>query len=129
MNQAKSCTASKTILSRIFLGAVFLALAVFLSATNSQAQSTSGRVRGTVTDASGGSVSGAALTLQNTATNVTREAVTGSNGEYNFLEVPVGAYQVELNQQGFKKYVHRDITVDLNAVVTVDIVLQVGGSS
>lgn len=129
MNQAKSCTASKSILSRMFLGALFIALAVLLSATNSRAQSTSGRVRGTVTDASGGAVTGATLRLQNTATNVTREAVTGTNGEYNFLEVPVGPYEINLDQQGFKKYVHRDITVDLNSVVTVDVVLQVGGSS
>jgi Carboxypeptidase regulatory-like domain len=129
MNQAKSNVASKSILSRVFPGTLFIALAVFLSAANCNAQSTSGRVRGTVTDASGGAVPNTALTLQNKATNVTRETVTGANGEYNFLEVPVGTYQIDAEVKGFKKYVHKDITVDLNAVVTVDIVLQVGVSS
>jgi hypothetical protein len=128
MNQAKSNGASKSILCRV-PGTLFIALAVFLSAANCNAQSTSGRVRGTVTDTSGGAVPNTALTLQNTATNVTRETVTGANGEYNFLEVPVGSYQIDAEVKGFKKYVHKDITVDLNAVVTVDIVLQVGVSS
>jgi len=94
-----------------------------------QAQSTGGRIRGTVTDPSGGAVAGATVTLVNTATNITREATTNATGEYLFLEVPVGAYTIEVNQTGFKKFVRKDVVVDLNAVVSVDIPLQVGGST
>lgn len=129
MNQAKSCTASKSILSRMFLGALFIALAVLLFPTDSRAQSTGGRVRGTVTDASGGAVAGATVTLINTATNLRRETTTGGNGEYQFLEVPIGTYEVEANQPGFKKVLRKDVGVDLNQVVSVDIALQVGGST
>jgi hypothetical protein len=106
-----------------------LALTTFLFTQASNAQSTSGRVRGTVTDASGSAVAGASVSLINVATNVSREAITGGTGEYIFLEVPVGAYEINVNQAGFKKFVRKDIVVDLNAVVGVDIALTVGGST
>lgn len=108
---------------------MILGFVLAMGAPGGNAQSTSGRVRGTVTDASGGAVSGATVTLVNTATNIRREATTSGTGEYLFLEVPVGTYQLEVSQTGFKKFVRKDIVVDLNAVVGVDIPLQVGGST
>ena len=111
------------------LSALLLSIVLFLTAPVLNAQSTGGRVRGTVTDSSGGAVAGAAVILVNTATNVRRETTTSATGEYLFLEVPVGSYEVDVNQQGFKKFVRKDIVVDLNAVVSVDIALQLGGST
>ena len=96
---------------------------------NASAQSTGGRVRGTVTDASGAAVVGATVILVNTATNVSRQITTGATGEYLFLEVPVGSYEIDINQAGFKKFVRKDIVVNLNEVIDVDIPLQVGGST
>ena len=93
------------------------------------AQSTGGRVRGTVIDSSGAAVSGANLALINQATNVTANTVSGNNGEYIFLEVPVGTYDMEVGQQGFKKYSRKGIVVNLNEVVSLDIPLQIGGST
>ena len=111
------------ILSGLLLG--FL----LLSAPLLNAQSTGGRVRGTVTDSSGGAVPGATVILINTATNVRREVATNATGEYLFLEVPVGNYEIDVTQQGFKKFVRKDIVVDLNAVIAVDIPLQLGGAT
>lgn len=102
---------------------------VLFSAPFAAAQSTSGRVRGTLTDTSGSAIVGATVSLVNTATNVSRQATTNASGEYNLLEVPVGSYEIDVNQPGFKKFVRKDITVDLNAVVSVDIALTVGGST
>src|SRR3974390_2898443 len=113
---------------RMALGTA-LSLLLLLLAPLGKTQSTGGRIRGTVTDPSGGAVAGATVTLVNTATNITREATTNATGEYLFLEVPVGAYTIEVNQTGFKKFVRKDVVVDLNAVVSVDIPLQVGGST
>jgi hypothetical protein len=103
-----------------------LGLLTMVLAPGSWAQSTSGRVRGTVSDPSGGTVVGANVTLTNAATNVSRTATTNPTGEYLFLEVPVGSYVLEVNQTGFKKFVRKDIVVDLNAVVGVDVALQIG---
>ncbi len=114
----------RSVLLTAIFGVVFLSSSSF-----ADAQSTGGRIRGTVTDASGAAVAGATVTLINMATNVTREATTSGNGEYLFLEVPVGRYEIDFNQTGFKKFVRRDIGVDLNQVVGVDITLQVGATS
>src|SRR5258708_2588128 len=106
------------------------ALAIMLAAAvSSNAQSTGGRVRGTVTDSSGGAIAAAKLQLTNEANGTQRETQSGTNGEYIFLEVPVGTYQIEVSQQGFKKYLHKGLVVNLNEVVSLDIPLQIGGTS
>ncbi len=106
------------------------AFAVFLAAApSSNAQSTGGRVRGTVIDSSGGAISAAKLLLTNEANGTQRNTESGANGEYIFLEVPVGPYRIEVSQQGFKKYFRKGLVVNLNEVVSLDIPLQIGGTS
>src|SRR6266404_3742909 len=102
---------------------------MFAAAISGNAQSTGGRVRGTVTDASGGAITGAKLLLTNEANGTQRDAESGANGDYIFLEVQVGTYQIEVTQQGFKKYFRKGLVVNLNEVVSLDIPLQIGGTS
>jgi hypothetical protein len=111
------------------LSATLLALAFCLAAPFAGAQSTGGRIRGTVMDPSGSAVPAANVTLINEATHATRGVQSGANGEYIFIEVPVGSYEIDLTIQGFKKYVRKGIALDLNQVLTVDIALQLGGST
>src|SRR5260370_13407636 len=106
---------------RLFLVPVMLLLPFVIS---TQAQSTGGRIRGTVTDPSGGAVTSAKLVLTNEANGTQRVAESGANGEYIFLEVPVGTYQLDINQQGFTKYLHKALVVNLNKVLSLDITLQ-----
>src|SRR5260370_40509864 len=105
--------------SRSILSAIFGLLAILLAAPFAGAQSTGGRIRGTVMDPSGGAVVGATVTLINEATHATRVVQTGANGEYIFIEVPVGAYEIDATSQGFKKSARKGIPLDLNQVVTV----------
>jgi hypothetical protein len=106
-----------------------LAMVSFPGAISTSAQSTGGRIRGTVTDPSGGAVSGARVTLTNEATNAARQAESGANGEYLFLEAPVGSYEIDVIAQGFKKHVRKGISLDLNQVLSIDIILQLGGAT
>jgi hypothetical protein len=112
----------------ILFAIVFLLVFAFVAA-HANAQSTGGRIRGTVMDPSGGAVPAATVTLINEGTHSTREVQTGANGEYIFIEVPVGSYELDLTLQGFKKYVRKGIALDLNQVLTVDVALQLGGST
>ncbi len=107
----------------------FLPIVLFPGVISTSAQSTGGRIRGTVTDPSGGAVSGAKLLLTNEANGTQRGSESGASGEYIFLEVPVGTYQLEISQQGFKKYLHKGLVVDLNEVVSLDVALHLGGAS
>jgi len=106
-------------------------LALFFSPSviSTSAQSTGGRIRGTVTDPSGGAVSGAKLQLTNEANGTQRETDSGTSGEYIFLEVPVGTYQIEVTQKGFKKYLRKGLVVNLNEVLSLDTPLLLGGST
>src|SRR5215472_10561161 len=78
--------------------ALSLLLAISLGAPLAHAQSTGGRIRGTVVDPSGSAVVGATITLRNEATGTERGASTDASGEYVFLEAAVGVYTVELQQ-------------------------------
>ncbi|HET8967440.1 MAG TPA: carboxypeptidase regulatory-like domain-containing protein, partial [Candidatus Acidoferrum sp.] len=116
-----------TLLWNSILHVSFLAFTtMFLFSTNVPAQSTGGRIRGTVTDPSGATVAAANVVITNQANGSQRETQTGTSGEYIFLEVPVGTYEIEVSQTGFKKYVRRGVALDLNQIVSVDIALQVG---
>src|SRR6266481_2310379 len=105
-----------------------LALAFCFAAPLAFAQSTGGRIRGTVMDTSGGAVPATSVTLINEATHATRDVQSGANGEYIFLEVPVGTYEINSVSKGFKKYARKGIVLNLNEVVSVDITLQIGAA-
>jgi hypothetical protein len=106
-------------------------LALFVSqplATLMFAQGTSGRIVGRVSDPSGAVVANVKVTLVNEGTNVSRDAVTNGNGDYDFIEVPVGTYRLEFDLTGFKKNVRRAVTLDISQVVTLNMTLQLGES-
>jgi len=113
----------------VFLCASLLVAALMVCAPEASGQSTGGRIRGTVTDPSGGAVIGAKVTLINEGTNTSRTTESDSNGAYLFLEVPVGTYSIEVAQTGFKKSLQKGIVVNLNEVVNADAPLQLGGGS
>src|SRR6267154_774951 len=72
------------------------------------AQGTSGRIIGRVADPSGAVLANVKVTLVNEGTNVSRDALTNVNGDYDLIEVPVGNYRLGLNLTGFKKNVRPD---------------------
>jgi len=125
----KSKRSFHTLLWNAILRVSFFILVATLGSPALFAQSTGGRIRGTVTDQSGATVAAAKVVITNQANGMQRDTQTGANGEYIFLEVPVGTYEIEVNQTGFKKYLRKGVVVSLNEVIGVDIVLQVGGAT
>jgi len=105
---------------------VLIALFCLLSSTLLLAQSTGGRILGRVSDPSGAVVAGVKVTIINQATGVAQESLSNESGDYAFPQVSVGVYRVEFDQTGFKKNVRRDVNVDLNQVVTLNMVMQLG---
>ncbi len=81
---------------------------------------------GMVTDAQAAVVPGANVTVTNTATGLTRNAKTDASGGYVFALLPVGSYNVAVEQPGFRKYERRGILLQANENVRVDVVLEVG---
>ena len=102
-----------------FLGALGLASPAF-------AQFETATVLGTVHDPVGAAVPGARITLRNVATGVTAHAESDLSGNYQFLNVKIGTYEVTGELSGFSKAVARDVTVSVNARQRVDLALQTG---
>jgi hypothetical protein len=78
-----------------------LFLFLFLSASVLLAQSSKTSLRGTVTDSSGAAVPGALVSLDNKATGFHAERAADASGEYQFLQLPPGAYTVTGTSNGF----------------------------
>src|SRR5260370_35801111 len=82
------------------VSATILAAAFCFAAPFAGAQSTGGRIRGTVMDTSGGAVPGAAVTLVNETTHANRERQAGAKGKNIFLQGPVGTYTLRTRRTG-----------------------------
>ncbi|MCC6540067.1 MAG: TonB-dependent receptor [Bryobacterales bacterium] len=91
-----------------------------------QSEAGTGTVNGTVTDPSGAAVSNARVTATNRDTGLIRESTTTEAGVYTFVRLPVGVYKLRYDFQGFKTAERPDVPVNVGAVATVDLMLQVG---
>jgi len=113
--------------TRLFL---FLALLVAaLAGSSASAQTTYGAVRGLVKDPQGAVLVGATVTLTNEGQALTRTTKTSASGEYTFTSVEPGLYTVSVALDGFKKEEDKGIAVETGATDTVDLALQLGGST
>jgi hypothetical protein len=89
------------------------------------AQSTA-TLQGTVTDQSGAIISKAKVFVRNQATGVERTAQTDNEGNYQVAALPVGAYRVEVQADGFGSQVASDVIVEVSRVVVQNFQLKVG---
>lgn len=69
------------------------------------AQLDTASIVGTVTDASGAVVPGAAVSIQNLGTSATVRLTTDSSGAFAAPSLAVGTYKVTATAPGFKTYV------------------------
>ncbi len=92
------------------------------------AQGATGRILGRVSDPTGAVLSGVKITLTNQATGVSRDAQTNDSGDYSFVNVVPATYQATFELKGFKKNQQKDLILDVNQVMTLNSVLQIGGT-
>lgn len=100
-----------------------------LSATQAAAQQATAQIAGTIRDATHAVVVGAKVTLKNNDTNIARTVTSSKEGDYLFALVPIGTYELSVEQTGFAKYVRKGITLEINQNAHLDVDLQVGASS
>jgi Carboxypeptidase regulatory-like domain/TonB dependent receptor/TonB-dependent Receptor Plug Domain len=119
-------TAVSRLIRRAALVLAVGAAVLFLTVLPLRAQVDTGAILGTVTDASGAEVRGATVTLTNEGTNATLSNSTGSDGGYKFTPLPIGAYTVSVNFQGFTTMTERHIAVNVGAEVVANFTLKPG---
>ena len=101
-------------------------LAVASFAAPGWGQTFRGTILGTVTDSSGATVVGAAVTIKNVDTGLIRTTVSTGDGTYSVPELPVGTYTVTIEQTGFQTSVTTGVTVDVSSERRVDATLKPG---
>lgn len=93
------------------------------------AQSLYGTVAGNVTDPSEAPIAGARVTIHNTETGQSREALTNESGRYNFPDVATGTYDITFMKEGFATVKSTGVQVTINNVSRVDLAMRVGAVS
>jgi len=109
--------------ARFFLVIIALLLP---AAANLMAQTSEGRIVGTVYDQAGAVIADAKVTVTNTATDVSRSLSTTSAGVYVVPDLPPGPYRVAAEAAGFKKAISTPFILEVSRDVRVDLKLQTG---
>jgi hypothetical protein len=107
-----------------------LVLAGFLALSAAAlAQSTTGRISGTVVDAHGGRVSAATVVVTGVGTGFSRSTLTDTQGGYVFVSLSLGTYSLSAASEGFKSQVRSGYVLVADGRLTADFRLEIGGQS
>src|SRR5262245_9500728 len=103
---------------------LFLWLIAF--SAESLAQSASGSIGGTITDASGGVLVGVRVTVANAGTGWEFATVSDERGAYRAPQLLPGVYSVRAELAGFRQTQVADVQVNIDQAVARDLRLEVG---
>jgi Carboxypeptidase regulatory-like domain/TonB dependent receptor len=112
----------KNLLPRLLM---FVAVAALCGSTL-LAQQTLGGITGDVTDASGGVIPNATVTVLDEQTSLTRTVKTNGSGTYSFVNLPIGFYTLTYKAEGFDLQKTQHIAVQANRTASVNAALKVG---
>jgi hypothetical protein len=121
----KSVRFSHFVLPRLLSIMAVAALCISLGS----AQQTLGGITGEVTDASGGVIPNATVTVVEEQTSLKRTVKTSGSGTYNFVNLPIGVYTLTYTADGFDVQKTEHINVQADRTATVNASLKVGQTS
>lgn len=110
------------------VGFLLAGLALLLPG-EADAQATTSTVRGIVRDATQAVVPGVALTARHLETGLLRSATSDSEGRFVIPTLPLGAYDVRAELQGFRTAVRHGVMLALGEPAEVAFTLEVGGTA
>jgi|KBSMisStaDraftv2_1062788.scaffolds.fasta_scaffold12237_2 hypothetical protein len=111
---------------RLILAVASCLLILLCSAAPSVAQVDAGSISGVVTDASGGAISAASVTMANEGTGAELTTTTGADGGYKFTPVRIGTYKVTATYQGFQTVVQQGVVVNVGENVLANFTMRPG---
>lgn len=108
---------------RVMAAFALLATATAPAPLHSQAQATTGLVRGIVSDERGAPVPNVTVQLRHVATNVTRTLTTSDRGIFVATLLPLGEYQMSARAIGKRAVTRDDIVVRVGQVVDASVTM------
>jgi hypothetical protein len=111
--------------SRSLGRACFVLLLALVGVATAVAQTlkTSGTLEGTISDATAGRIPGVKVSLRQIETNQTRTVTADDQGFFRATDLPVGTYEVRIENPGFAPYLHTGVLLDVGTTVRLDVVL------
>jgi hypothetical protein len=105
---------------------LWIALWFALSGGKVTSAQIAGELTGRILDLSGAGILNAQIKLTESSTNLRETTVTTSSGDYIFINLSPGAYQIDVTAIGFQHLTRTGITVMTGKTVTADLTLTLG---
>jgi hypothetical protein len=105
---------------------LFVALSLIPFAASALAQSTAGRILGTLTDQSGAAVAGATVVVTDVQRGTSRTMTTDASGDYAVPDLQPGSYKIRVEAKGFKSVERSNLQIEVASDVRSDFALQPG---
>lgn len=123
-------TLSRSISPTATLGKMLLLLTALITSTvMCFGQGVTGRIQGTVLDATGAVIPKATITVTNQDTGVSSKYTSGEQGEYVANLLSPGNYKIEITTPGFRTTVSTGNVVTVDNVTRADVSLQLGAAT
>ncbi|HZY62225.1 MAG TPA: carboxypeptidase regulatory-like domain-containing protein [Edaphobacter sp.] len=113
-------------MKRIFLWTMILSIAACIPVA---AQTTTGAVRGTVTDPSGSIIPNAKVTVTNVATGVSTNGTTNQTGDYSIRFLQIGRYKLTVEAPGFSKASYGPFALEIDQTAKIDIPMKISSAN
>ncbi len=113
-------------MNRFSLRAILLAVCLLATASLLLGQSFTAAVRGLVTDASGGAVPGAKVTVTDVARGLDFTTETDGQGRYAVPNLQPSTYMLTVEAPGFQTYQRNPFDLQVQQQATINVQLQVG---
>ena len=120
---AASCPSGRT---TACLSLCFTSLTLLLFSASALAQSTAGRILGTLTDQSGAAVAGATVVVTDVQRGTSRTLTTDESGAYAAPDLQPGTYKIHVEAKGFKSLERPNVLIEVATDVRADFALQPG---
>jgi hypothetical protein len=101
-------------------------MVMLLAEVSALAQASGGSISGRISDAGGGAVPDALVTLKNQSTGEVRAVRTNDRGFYSFPNVASGRYDALVSHAGFGDLAKKNLLVNVGEQLLVDFELNVG---
>jgi outer membrane lipoprotein-sorting protein len=106
-----------------------LCICLLIAVPVARAQGVSGRIVGTVMDATGAVIPNSTLTISNQDTGAITKVTTNGNGQYRADTLRPGNYQLKVESPGLQTMVSNGNVVTVDNATVVDITMRVGSTS
>ncbi|MFN0123410.1 MAG: TonB-dependent receptor domain-containing protein [Blastocatellia bacterium] len=111
------------------ISSILTCVLLTLMCAAAQAQTATATLKGVVADTSGAVAPGAAVTLTQVSTGAKRTFTTDTSGQFTFTFIEPGAYTLEVQSQGFKRFTQDGIRLEVGQLAELNVALQPGAIS